>query len=131
LQREKEQIDKLRKSRTTKKSEGVDIDFSLVESTEMTRIDPFEQKEILAFKLSSIKETENYLREQKLRLDEEKITYMSELKRQKDQKNAKQTMGIILSDRYLILSLLGKGGYSEVYKAYDLDECKEVACKIH
>ena len=37
----------------------------------------------------------------------------------------------ILKDRYLILSLLGKGGYSEVYRAFDLDKCREVACKIH
>jgi tousled-like kinase len=36
-----------------------------------------------------------------------------------------------LKERYLILSILGKGGYSEVYKAYDLETCKEVACKIH
>jgi len=27
--------------------------------------------------------------------------------------------------------LLGRGGYSEVYKAFDLENCKEVACKIH
>lgn len=25
----------------------------------------------------------------------------------------------ILNDRYQILSMIGKGGYSEVYKAYD------------
>ena len=31
----------------------------------------------------------------------------------------------------MLLSLLGKGGYSEVYKGYDLDNCREVACKIH
>ena len=31
----------------------------------------------------------------------------------------------------MILSLLGKGGYSEVYKGFDLENCKEVACKIH
>ena len=37
----------------------------------------------------------------------------------------------MLKDRYLILSILGKGGYSEVYKAYDLENCREVACKIH
>jgi tousled-like kinase len=37
----------------------------------------------------------------------------------------------VLQDRYLILSILGKGGYSEVYKAFDLENCREVACKIH
>ena len=31
----------------------------------------------------------------------------------------------------MILSVLGKGGYSEVYKAYDLENCREVACKVH
>ena len=30
----------------------------------------------------------------------------------------------VLKDRYLILSVLGKGGYSEVYKAYDLEVYK-------
>ena len=37
----------------------------------------------------------------------------------------------VLAGKYLVLSLLGKGGYSEVYKAYDLENCREVACKIH
>jgi len=31
----------------------------------------------------------------------------------------------------LILNLTGKGGYSEVYKAYDFEMNKFVACKIH
>ena len=34
-------------------------------------------------------------------------------------------------DRYLLLNLLGKGGFSEVYKAYDLHEMMMVAIKIH
>ena len=37
----------------------------------------------------------------------------------------------ILNDRYQILKLLGKGGFSEVYYAFDLSELKPVACKIH
>lgn len=36
-----------------------------------------------------------------------------------------------LSERYQILSLLGKGGFSEVYRAYDCLELRFVACKIH
>lgn len=37
----------------------------------------------------------------------------------------------LLKERYLILSILGKGGYSEVYRAFDLEACREVACKVH
>ncbi len=37
----------------------------------------------------------------------------------------------ILNHRYVVLSLLGKGGFSEVYKAFDLVALRYVACKIH
>ncbi|KAK3096012.1 hypothetical protein FSP39_021923 [Pinctada imbricata] len=36
-----------------------------------------------------------------------------------------------LNDRYLLLSLLGKGGFSEVHKGFDIKEQRYVACKIH
>uniref|UniRef100_A0A8C5XJK2 non-specific serine/threonine protein kinase n=1 Tax=Microcebus murinus TaxID=30608 RepID=A0A8C5XJK2_MICMU len=36
-----------------------------------------------------------------------------------------------LNDRYLLLHLLGRGGFSEVYKAFDLTEQRYVAVKIH
>jgi tousled-like kinase len=36
-----------------------------------------------------------------------------------------------LHDRYLPMQLLGKGGFSEVWQAYDLTELKQVAVKIH
>ena len=39
--------------------------------------------------------------------------------------------GIQLDNRYVLLSLLGKGGFSEVWRAYDLNELREVAVKIH
>lgn len=37
----------------------------------------------------------------------------------------------VLHNRYFLISLLGKGGFSEVHKAYDLKTCTLVACKIH
>ncbi len=36
-----------------------------------------------------------------------------------------------LKDRYLLMTMLGKGGFSEVWKAYDILELREVAVKIH
>lgn len=37
----------------------------------------------------------------------------------------------VLHQRYLLLSLLGRGGFSEVWKALDLVELREVAVKVH
>jgi tousled-like kinase len=62
---------------------------------------------------------------------------MQEFKRCRDEEYSKycginsKNQFTVLKDRYLILSILGKGGYSEVYRAYDLENCREVACKIH
>lgn len=36
----------------------------------------------------------------------------------------------MLNNKYQLLSLLGKGGYSEVYKAYDIENLRYVACKV-
>ena len=69
-------------------------------------------------------------------LEKEKLNYQVELKRMREEENSKycgkaMTQFPIIKDQYLVLSLLGKGGYSEVYKAYDLENCREVAVKIH
>jgi len=39
--------------------------------------------------------------------------------------------GVVLQGRYLLLRLLGRGGFSEVYRALDLLDLRHVACKIH
>lgn len=37
----------------------------------------------------------------------------------------------VLSNRYLLLNLIGKGGFSPVFEAFDLHRLIRVACKIH
>jgi tousled-like kinase len=37
----------------------------------------------------------------------------------------------LINERYQIVEFLGKGGFSEVYQAYDLKMHRYVACKIH
>lgn len=36
-----------------------------------------------------------------------------------------------LNSRYVIMDIVGKGGFSEVYKAFDLVTLNDVACKVH
>jgi serine/threonine protein kinase len=37
----------------------------------------------------------------------------------------------LLNNRYVPQTLLGKGGFAEVYSCFDLDRLQEVAIKIH
>ena len=37
----------------------------------------------------------------------------------------------ILNNQYQVLSLLGKGGFSEVYKVFDFMNLRYAACKLH
>lgn len=37
----------------------------------------------------------------------------------------------LMNGRYQVLGLLGKGGFSEVYRGFDTEELRSVACKIH
>ena len=61
-----------------------------------------------------------YLYKQNL-FNQEKICTFSPLKKE----------GLpFLNERYQILELIGKGGYSEVYKAYDTYAHKFIACKL-
>ncbi len=68
-------------------------------------------------------ELEKLQRERNLHIREQKRLSAEDSSRFKDHPT--------LHDRYLLLHLIGKGGFSEVYKAFDLDEQRYVACKIH
>ncbi|CAH3189946.1 unnamed protein product, partial [Porites lobata] len=65
------------------------------------------------------------------KLDRERMLHIRELKRTQNEDSSKFKDHPTLNKRYLLLNLLGKGGFSEVYKGYDLLEHRYVACKIH
>lgn len=94
-------------------------------------------RELINFKISAYQKEELELKEQMAKLEVEKISMLLEKKRLKEEESSRfrgfqcKEKFPVLAGRYLILSLLGKGGYSEVYKAYDLENNMEVACKIH
>ncbi|KAL5210982.1 hypothetical protein ABZP36_006605 [Zizania latifolia] len=124
----KETIERHRKSlkkRQSDKGDGSDAESSMSEE------DTLLQDEICKSRLTSIKrEEEQYLRERD-RYELEKGRLIREMKRLRDEDGSRFNNFQILHHRYALLNLLGKGGFSEVYKAFDLVEYKYVACKLH
>ncbi|KAG2381899.1 hypothetical protein C9374_005691 [Naegleria lovaniensis] len=117
-----------------------------------------EQEETIKLRLNHLKkeETQNSAEQEKLFI--EKSIQIREIKRIRDQeKSMFKNYPIIGHQKYIpttpegpgtpqingqqpqpsnhheyfLMKMLGKGGFSEVYKAYDLTDFKVVACKIH
>lgn len=65
------------------------------------------------------------------RFERERSLHIREQKRIANEDNSKYNNFATLHERYVILNLLGKGGFSEVYKGFDLQQQLSVAIKIH
>uniref|UniRef100_A0A5B6ZYP2 Putative serine/threonine-protein kinase TOUSLED isoform X1 n=2 Tax=Davidia involucrata TaxID=16924 RepID=A0A5B6ZYP2_DAVIN len=124
----KETVERQRKSlkkRQSDKGDGIDAETGVQEE------DLIIQDEIYKSRLASIKrEEESFIRERD-RYELEKGRLIREMKRIRDEDGSRFNNFQILNHRYALLNLLGKGGFSEVYKAYDLVEHRYVACKLH
>ena len=64
-------------------------------------------------------------------LEREKTILLKEIRRITDEDRSRFNSIEIIANRYVMMSLLGKGGFSEVWKAYDVKTCSYVAIKFH
>lgn len=90
-----------------------------------------EQEEIYRVQLHLLKREEANLQERRVRLLRDRDLMVRELRRQSDERQSTFSNFPVLNDRYVLLNLLGRGGFSEVFKAFDLLRATHVACKIH
>lgn len=124
----KEAVERQRKSlrkRQPDKSDGGNADSGVQEE------DFAFQDEIYKSRLASIKREEEVVLRERDRYEIEKGRLIREMKRLRDEDGSRFNNFQILNHRYALLNLLGKGGFSEVYKAYDLLDHRFVACKLH
>ena len=89
------------------------------------------QEEVWKVRLQALRREEESLRGELSRLEAEKMAYLKQVKLSRDEEGSRFNDFPVLNNRYLLLNMLGKGGFSEVYKAMDLVDLQEVACKIH
>ena len=82
--------------------------------------------------MEQLKRDESALVEARHLLEAEKAAHQKEVKRCQSEDRSRFFKNLpCLHNRYLLLSMLGRGGFSEVWKALDLVELREVAVKIH
>ncbi|KAA3485836.1 serine/threonine-protein kinase TOUSLED-like [Gossypium australe] len=121
VERQRKQL----KKRPSDKGDASDVESSTQEE------DVLIQDEIYKSRLASIKREEESLLRERDRYELDKGRLIREMKRIRDEDGSRFNNFQILNNRYALLNLLGKGGFSEVYKAYDLVEHRYVACKLH
>ena len=97
----------------------------------LTMQEYYEAEEILRLRQNSLKKDDAEMATEMEKLERERNLHIRELKRIHNEDQSRYTIHPTLNDRYLLLSLLGKGGFSEVHKGFDLKEQRYVACKIH
>ena len=129
IKTQKEEIDKQRRKISSSKSRKSQND----DNNNINELD--ESKELLNFKMSQLQKEETELKYKKDRLEIEKSILIHEINLYNQESRCsfsqKKEGWPLLGGRYQIVALLGKGGYSEVYKAYDLENHIYVACKLH
>jgi tousled-like kinase len=90
-----------------------------------------EEEDICTIRVTELKETEKRLLLEKSSLEQRKLLHIRELKRSRDERCSQYRANPVLNQNYVLLDLLGKGGFSEVFRAFDLTHFRHVACKIH
>ncbi|KII61873.1 Serine/threonine-protein kinase tousled-like 2 [Thelohanellus kitauei] len=89
-------------------------------------------EELYKIRLNTLKKEEIELNIEREKLEKERDLHIKNMKIFANEESSRFNHNPKLNNnRYLILDMLGRGGFSEVFKAFDLNEFKFVACKIH
>lgn len=142
LEKRKNRLKNLRKKYTAASKKGKDGDLMLSADDDadsgMTLISSAGVDLEIVTEDLAIKTHENMWKNEEKALEEEfkileaeKAAHMKELRRTQSEDHSRFVRDLpCLGKRYLLKSMLGRGGFSEVWKALDLVELKEVAVKV-
>uniref|UniRef100_A0A8C9ZHW1 non-specific serine/threonine protein kinase n=1 Tax=Sander lucioperca TaxID=283035 RepID=A0A8C9ZHW1_SANLU len=121
----------LEQNKRKSKTNGTESEAFVLCPCRLSQAEYHEQEEIFKLRLGHLKKEEAEIQAELERLERVRNLHIRELKRIHNEDNSQFKDHPTLNDRYLLLYLLGRGGFSEVYKAFDLTEQRYVAVKIH
>ena len=100
--------------------------------TELNLLSLTKNTDLLNYKINEYNKKEIEIREYQEQLYLEKINQINNILTLREEEKCKYNKNwVLIGEKYQLVSLIGKGGYSEIYKAYDIKNQKYVACKIH
>lgn len=122
-----------RKSQLVQKQKHLDARLYVAQQSDenQDKLEAMEAKEALQMHLTNCKSALLEIRKEEEALNDEKAAHIRALKLVASEDASRFRTRPKLHDRYILHCLLGKGGFSEVWKGYDLVELREVAVKIH
>ncbi|CCD14016.1 unnamed protein product [Trypanosoma congolense IL3000] len=108
-------------------------DDSTSAEAQLALLDAQESLQLYVTEFTALGNSIQSLRQKQSDLSQEKKFFCKEIRRvnEEEASNFSAVEAIGQHDRYVLMHLLGKGGFSEVWKAFDLKEARYVACKIH
>ncbi|VDM32675.1 unnamed protein product [Hydatigera taeniaeformis] len=127
----REEIERKRKQWNKRKPGSENKKNSKARWEEVSVDEFYEQIEIYDLRKQMLAKEDKEIQSELERLDRERNLHIREIKRIANEDASRFKDHPLLNERYLLLNLLGKGGFSEVHKGFDLQENRYVACKIH
>ncbi|CAJ1389463.1 unnamed protein product [Effrenium voratum] len=126
LRQERDSVESLRKSLKPSKAKADPEEAEMEDPDDLMEI-----REVCFHRQDYIKREDQAIKERETRLMADRTLYLKQkmLLQAEDMSRFKHYP--ILKDRYQLLNMIGRGGFSEIYKAFDLEQMAMCAIKIN
>jgi serine/threonine protein kinase len=111
--------------------ERKDISTSLSRLPRNASVEQIARREAYKQRLAKLKESDRQVEKEMRELEVQRLRFVNEALRVEEERKCHFKKFGVVHERYVLCKLLGFGGFSQVYLAYDLNEMQFVAVKYH
>ncbi|CAJ1356843.1 unnamed protein product [Effrenium voratum] len=130
LRQERDCVASVRKS-LIKESKNKIVETEAEDAATDDPDDLLEMREVCNYRAEYIRREESAIKEREVRLMADRTLFQKQRMLVNAEDRSRFRHYPILKDRFQLLNMIGKGGFSEIYKAFDLDQMCMCAIKIN